>query len=168
MLLFWPNLFPAHQCEGHGAPCQAFQLLESNRPCHMADIQTLCSCHCTLLRSPLERSAAAIMTRRHRTLENTEGRSRDMMQTRTHPLLASHNPWTWKFLPGVALGFLAHWWLSKNKEQKVAQKCSCFLQDSSTARSIELCRTFARMSQRLLKDLQPRKGSRLFSPQKKS
>lgn len=73
-----------------------------------------------------------IMTRRHRTLENTEGRSRDMMQTRTHPLLASHNPWTWKFLPGVALGFLAHWWLSKNKEQKVA-KCSCYLQDSSTA-----------------------------------
>lgn len=59
------------------------------------------------------------MTRKHRTLENTEPRSRDMMQTRVHPLLASHNPWTWKFFPGVVLGFLAHWWLSKNKDQQV-------------------------------------------------
>ncbi|DBA83359.1 TPA: hypothetical protein ACH3X2_006510 [Trebouxia sp. C0005] len=55
---------------------------------------------------------------RIRTLENTAPRSRDMMQTRTHPLLATHNAWTWKFLPGIVVGFVAHWWLSQNREQK--------------------------------------------------
>lgn len=40
------------------------------------------------------------------------------MQTHTHPLLARHNAWTWKFLPGIVAGFVAHWWLSKNREQK--------------------------------------------------
>ena len=59
------------------------------------------------------------MAPRVRTLENTEPKSRDMMRTRTHPLLASHNAWTWKFLPGIVVGFLAHLWLSHNREGKV-------------------------------------------------
>lgn len=40
------------------------------------------------------------------------------MRTRTHPLLAGHNAWTWKFLPGIVIGFVAHWWLSKNRDDK--------------------------------------------------
>ncbi|KAL3136929.1 hypothetical protein ABBQ32_006535 [Trebouxia sp. C0010 RCD-2024] len=55
---------------------------------------------------------------RVRTLENTESRPRDMMRTRRHPFLASHNAWTWKFLPGIVVGFLTHLWLSHNRESK--------------------------------------------------
>lgn len=59
------------------------------------------------------------MEPRFRTLENTESRPRDMMRTRRHPFLASHNAWTWRFLPGIVVGFLAHLWFSHNRESKV-------------------------------------------------
>ena len=67
----------------------------------------------------LRKMGSGAMGPRVRTLENTESRPRDMMRTRTHPFLASHNAWTWKFLPGIVVGFLAHLWFSHNREGKV-------------------------------------------------
>lgn len=74
---------------------------------------------------------------RVRTLENTEPRPRDMMRTRTHPFLASHNPWTWKFVPGMVVGFLAHLWLSHNQQSKV----NALVQASLQLWTLGLCLT---------------------------
>lgn len=48
--------------------------------------------------------------------------ARSQFQTRTHPLLSRHNAWTWKFVPGVVLGFLLKCWVDKQNPLQVVRR----------------------------------------------
>lgn len=44
---------------------------------------------------------------------------RSQFQRRSHPLLSTNNAWTWKFLPGLVIGFLVKCWIDKESPIQV-------------------------------------------------